>query len=442
MLLRFVVQNLASFKNAVEFNCFPSSKSHSHENHKIECGHATILRLSAIYGANGAGKSNLLESLQLLKGMVESEGLSHFSFSESPAFKFDEDCLVSPSGMAVEFFVDGNVFYYHIEFNTQSVVVEELFLSKKTKDIKLFVRDDKGIFINDDYMDNASSEQFLDALNRLVRPDMFLLSFLGKYYPKEMPLASSAYNWFARALEIITPATIAGFVPHLLDKNPDFEKLVNETIPQMKTGISKLSVKKEVVSEDEIKGSQELQQIAKRAKAQPDMPLAKIDSQNGDTVNYVFENDSLYKKTLVSIHQKPDGSEVEMTMGSESDGTRRLIEYMPLFYAVTKQGGVYIVDEIERSMHPILIKDIMQKLSESNTAKGQLIFTTHESGLLDQNIFRPDEIWFAQKDSEQATQLYPLSDYNIHKTANIENGYLIGRYGGIPFLSNLKDLHW
>ena len=442
MLLRFVIQNLASFKNAVEFNCFPSSKSHSHENHKIECGHATILRLSAIYGANGAGKSNLLESLQLLKGMVESEGLTHFSFSELPAFKFDEECLVSPSGMAVEFFVDGNVFYYHIEFNTQSVVVEELFLSKKTKDIKLFVRDDKGIFINDDYMDNASSEQFLDALNRLVRPDMFLLSFLGKYYPKEMPLASSAYNWFARALEIITPATIAGFVPHLLDKNPDFEKLVNETIPQMKTGISKLSVKKEVVSEDEIKGSQELQQIAKRAKAQPDMPLARIDSQNGDTVNYVFENDSLYKKTLVSIHQKPDGTEVEMTMGSESDGTRRLIEYMPLFYAVTKQGGVYIVDEIERSMHPILIKDIMQKLSESNTAKGQLIFTTHESGLLDQNIFRPDEIWFAQKDSEQATQLYPLSDYNIHKTANIENGYLIGRYGGIPFLSNLKDLHW
>ena len=442
MLLRFVVENLASFKNAVEFNCFPSSKSHSHENHKIECGHATILRLSAIYGANGAGKSNLLESLQLLKGMVESEGLTHFSFSELPAFKFDEECLVSPSGMAVEFFVDGNVFYYHIEFSTQSVVVEELFLSKKTKDIKLFVRDDKGIFINDDYMDNASSEQFLDALNRLVRPDMFLLSFLGKYYPKEMPLASSAYNWFARALEIITPATIAGFVPHLLDKNPDFEKLVNETIPQMKTGISKLSVKKEVVSEDEIKGSQELQQIAKRAKAQPDMPLARIDSQNGDTVNYVFENDSLYKKTLVSIHLKPDGTEVEMTMGAESDGTRRLIEYMPLFYAVTKQGGVYIVDEIERSMHPILIKDIMQKLSESNTAKGQLIFTTHESGLLDQNIFRPDEIWFAQKDSEQATQLYPLSDYNIHKTANIENGYLIGRYGGIPFLSNLKDLHW
>ena len=442
MLLRFIAQNLASFKNAIEFNSFPSSKTHSHENHKIECGHVTVLRLSAIYGANGAGKSNLIECIQLLKGMVESEGLSHFSFSESPAFRFDEECLASPSGMAIEFFSNGNVFYYHIEFNTQKVIVEELFLSKKTKDIKLFARDDKGISINADYMVNASSEQFLDALNRLVRPDMFLLSFLGKYYPKEMPLASSAFSWFTQSLEIFRPDSIAGFVPHLLDKNPDFEKLVNETIPQMKTGISMLAVKKEVVSEDEIKGSPELQQIAKRAKVQPGMPLSKIDSQSGDTVNYVFENNLLYMKTLVSIHQKLDGTEVEMTMGSESDGTRRLIEYMPLFYAVTKQGGVYIVDEIERSMHPILIKDIIQKLSESNTAKGQLVFTTHESGLLDQNIFRPDEIWFAQKDSEQATQLYPLSDYNIHKTANIENGYLNGRYGGIPFLSNLKDLHW
>jgi AAA15 family ATPase/GTPase len=115
---------------------------------------------------------------------------------------------------------------------------------------------------------------------------------------------------------------------------------------------------------------------------------------------------------------------------------------MPLLYAVTRHDAVYIVDEVERSIHPILIKDIINKLSKSTDTKGQLIFTTHESALLDQDIFRPDEIWFAQKDTDQATQLYPLSDFNIHKTANIENGYLNGRYGGIPFLSNLKDLHW
>ena len=94
-----------------------------------------------------------------------------------------------------------------------------------------------------------------------------------------------------------------------------------------------------------------------------------------------------------------------MAIDQESDGTRRLIEYMPLLYAVLKSDKVFVVDEIERSLHPIMIK-------------------------------------FAQKDVDQATQLYPLSDYNVHNTANIENGYLNGRYGGIPFLSNLSDLKW
>ncbi|MDE6340212.1 MAG: ATP-binding protein, partial [Muribaculaceae bacterium] len=147
-------------------------------------------------------------------------------------------------------------------------------------------------------------------------------------------------------------------------------------------------------------------------------------------------------KSLVALHIDKNGNEVPMDLEAESDGTRRLIEYMPLLYSVLKEDSVYIVDEIERSIHPIMIKSIISKISESHDAKGQLIFTTHESCLLDQSIFRPDEIWFAQKDVDQSTQLYPLSDYNIHKTANIENGYLNGRYGGIPFLSNLSDLKW
>ena len=89
-----------------------------------------------------------------------------------------------------------------------------------------------------------------------------------------------------------------------------------------------------------------------------------------------------------------------------------------------------------------MIKELMRSVSESKQARGQLLFSTHESSLLDQSIFRPDEIWFAQKDADSSTKLYPLSDFNIHNTANIENGYLQGRYGGIPFLSNIKDLNW
>ena len=441
MLLRLIAENLTSFKEAVEFNTFPSSKSHSHENHKITCGHATALRMSAIYGANGAGKSNLLQALNLLQTLVKTETLRKIDFYDDPTFKLDSQCSGKPSGLAVEFYYNNNVFYYHVEFTLEEIVLEELLLSKKSKDIPLFTRKRNDISIDSNYIGKGISEQFQDALKRLVRPDMLLLSFLGKYYSSESPLVVDAYQWFMKNLQLVLPDMFHGFVPHMIDTDSDFSELVNRTLPELKTGIDKVIVKKELIAEEDVK-SGKLIQLVKQAKEHPGEPQTTRNRFTDDVVNVIFENGNVYLKTLVAVHRNLYGSEVEMSLHDESDGTRRLIEYMPLLYAIIQKDMVYVVDEIERSIHPIMIKDIVRKLSESTTAKGQLIFTTHESGLLDQNIFRPDEIWFAQKDAEQATQLYPLSDFNIHKTANIENGYLNGRYGGIPFLSNLKDLHW
>lgn len=441
MLLRLIAENLTSFKEAVEFNTFPSSKSHSHENHKITCGHATALRMSAIYGANGAGKSNLLQALNLLQTLVKTETLRKIDFYDDPTFKLDSQCSGKPSGLAVEFYYNNNVFYYHVEFTLEEIVLEELLLSKKSKDIPLFTRKRTDISIDSNYIGKGISEQFQDALKRLVRPDMLLLSFLGKYYSSESPLVVDAYQWFMKNLQLVLPDMFHGFVPHMIDTDSDFSELVNRTLPELKTGIDKVIVKKELIAEEDVK-SGKLIQLVKQAKEHPGEPQTTRNRFTDDVVNVIFEDGNVYLKTLVAVHRNLDGSEVEMSLHDESDGTRRLIEYMPLLYAIIQKDMVYVVDEIERSIHPIMIKDIVRKLSESTKAKGQLIFTTHESGLLDQNIFRPDEIWFAQKDAEQATQLYPLSDFNIHKTANIENGYLNGRYGGIPFLSNLKDLHW
>ena len=271
---------------------------------------------------------------------------------------------------------------------------------------------------------------------------MLLLTFLGKYYPNEIQLATCAYSWFTTNIEIVQPDTLTGIVPHLLDSMPDFSAMVNKTMPELKTGIARLDVKKEVVSENDAKDNPVLLSLIRKATQNPGVPQIFIKQDDANVSNIVCEDDIVYRKTLLPIHVTLNGDSVEMSMNCESDGTRRLIEYMPLFFSIIHTNKVYIVDEIERSMHPIMIKDLIKKLSDSVSAKGQLIFTTHESSLLDQDIFRPDEVWFAQKDVEQATQLYPLSDYNIHKTANIENGYLNGRYGGIPFLSNLNKLLW
>ena len=442
MLLRFVIENVSSFKEAVEFNTFPSSKSHSHGNHKMTCGHVTALRMSAIYGANGAGKSNLLFALRLLKSMVETESLRNISVYESLSFKLDEEYINKPSGLAIEFYHKQKVFYYHVEFDRERVFLEELYLSERTKDVELFKREDSTISMNGNYFAKGFKTQFVEVLDRLVRPDMLLLSFMGKDYSAEMPVVSEVYSWFVEKLEIILPDSTIHVVPHLFDSNIHFSELVNSMMPELKTGIFRVFVRKEELDEENIKGNEELLRLIKQAKLHPGEPQIMKANWVGEISNVVSEEGKVFMKTLVAVHRMEDGKEINMAFANESDGTRRLVDYMPLFYAVTNEDKVYVVDEIDRSIHPILIKSLMERLSHSEKASGQLIFSTHESGLLDQDIFRPDEIWFAQKDAEQATQLYPLSDFNIHKTANIENGYLNGRYGGIPFLSNLKDLHW
>lgn len=442
MFLRFVAENIFSFKDAVEFNTFPSSKSHSHNHHKSACSHATALRLAAIYGANGAGKSNLLAAIDLLRNAVLLGTLDSIRQNGSLAFRFDKDCLDKPSGLAIEFYENKKVFYYHLEFKDHEVMLEELLLSKKTKDVTIFHREGSDIKLNGDMLTKGVNRTFLDALDRLVRSDMLLLSFFGQYYPTEFEVVTEAYSWFVNRLRIVLPDTISGHVPHLLDTFDSFKRLVNATIPELKTGINSLDVEKMVVSEETAKGNPMLLSAIREARKNPGEPQIVEGESPAEISNVVFEGGQVWQKTLLSIHTDIAGNTYTAPISIESDGTRRLIEYMPLFFAITHSDAVYVLDEIERSVHPIMIKSIIHKISAMENAAGQIIFTTHESGLLDQDIFRPDEIWFAQKDSEQATKLYPLSDYNIHRTANIENGYLAGRYGGIPFLSNLKDLHW
>ena len=147
-------------------------------------------------------------------------------------------------------------------------------------------------------------------------------------------------------------------------------------------------------------------------------------------------------KQLKTEHENKEGETIQFDLSEESDGSRRLIDYLPFLILTLAGDNTFIIDEIERSIHPLLIKEIVEKFSTDNTTKGQIIFTTHESNLLDQQIFRQDEIWFVEKDSSGSSDLYSLCEFKEHNTKDIRKGYLNGRYGSIPFLANLKDLNW
>lgn len=442
MLLRFVVKNLYSFKNETEFNLFPSSRATHHLHHKIKCGHAEALRFSAIYGANGAGKSNLIKALTDLRSFV-SRGSIIGNLFQYYKFQLAKECINEPVSMAIEFSFESTVFYYSVEFETDRVNYESLSVSEGEKDKLVFERKSNGtqtISFGKEYMKNKKNVFFSNVLEeKLLNKESLLLSFMAVNYPDEIKEIKEAYSWFIDKLVIVQSDGLKGLtIAHFLDVNADMMKLLQDLLPGMKTGISSLSIVPTVMEEDKIP-----QDWVKELKATPG--TARVIPSNYDsriTASIIYENGRIVLKELQPFHQLSDGSTVKMPINFESDGTIRLIEYTPVIYLVLNQDCTVLIDEVERSLHPILIKEIITKLSESETAKGQLVFTTHESCLLDQDILRPDEIWFAQKDQDQATQFYPLSDFNIHKTANIENGYLNGRYGGIPFLSNLKDLHW
>lgn len=442
MLLRFVVKNLYSFKEETEFNLFPSSKATHHLHHKVHCGEVDAMRLTAIYGANGAGKSNLIKALQDLKTFV-STGNIRSSVFQSYKFQFSKNNLSEPVSMAIEFCTGGVNYYYSIEMDTGLISYESLSISQKSRDILVFERKSNGtqtIHFGDGYSANKSNNLFSSVLqDKLLGKEALLLSFMATNYAEEIPDITNAYKWFVNDLIVLNPKYLKNLaLAYLFSRNPEMNSLLQDVLSGTKTGITSVEVETRVVEENQLDSG-----FVKGLKDTPGVPRILQNSLD-DRINnsIVYENGQIVYMEIQPRHQLSDGTDIKMPINFESDGTIRLIEYIPLLYLVLTKDCVVVIDEIERSLHPILIKEIITKISESLTAKGQLIFTTHESCLLDQEILRPDEIWFAQKDTEQASQFYPLSDFNIHKTANIENGYLNGRYGGIPFLSNLNDLHW
>lgn len=445
MLIRFVAKNIYSFKEETEYNLFPN-KTQRLIHHKVTKNNIDVLRLSTIYGANGSGKSNLIKSISLLETMIEKGKI--INETEDIKFKLSNINNEIPISLGIEFYAKSKVFYYSITFDNGIILNEYLAESKKDTDVLIFERNNENgiqtITFFEGYSDTDKNKLFVDVLaEKLLQKNELLLSFLNSKYKDEFEDINTVYNWFDITLVIINPDAKPGGIAHALDTNSGLKDFADEFISNLNTGISKINVEKRKF--EEFAGNtdkKKLKNIIDDLKKEPNSLSTLTHSETGEEATLVLENDELFVKRLVTSHLNDKGDEVEFSIGIESDGTKRLIDYIPAINGIINQESVYLIDEIERSIHPITIKEIITKISLDKMAKGQLIFTTHESCLLDQEILRPDEIWFAQKDIDGSSKLYSLSDFNIHNTANIENGYLNGRYGGIPFLSNLKDLNW
>lgn len=447
MLIRFVIKNVFSFGEQKEFNTLPNNRLKTLEHHRYDYEGFGLLKMSALYGANGAGKSNLIKAMYLLQSLVVS-GQVPYRFQDN-LFKFNTD-PEEQQLLAVEFFQGGSPFYYGLALHQGRIVTEELYRSGlgREKDSLLFERrtDELGqsslIFKEEFERDEKSQVLKSILLEEFVKAEEPVFKLLAKRDNKYLTEVKQAFNWFSETLQILSPKSKVVGLAHWIETEPDFKTYAQDLMCSMNIGIESLVTQK--VEMDEFFGKDnenELMEL-KRKVEKTEMKMLELEARSGEEILVVKENGKFWVKTLKINHKGKDDSVAQFDLKEESDGTLRLLDFVPAFMDIITDKRVYMIDEIERSIHPLLIKELVRKFSHDSESKGQLIFTTHESNLLDQELFRQDEIWFVEKNKDGASDLYSLSDFKEHKTIDIRKGYLSGRYGSIPFLGNLKDLNW
>jgi uncharacterized protein len=446
MLVRFVVDNVYSFGEEREFNMLPQPRLRTLEHHKYNVGGLDLVKLGAIYGSNGAGKSNLVKAIALLQEIVVGKTIPHKM--EKHRFRLRNAQLHPRQLLAVQFIEAGIPLYYGLEIIDSVVTCEELYLSGlgKKEDQLIFERksDTEGkpfLRFKEKFEADPESKVLKQViLKNLMKPNQTILKLLGELDSTFLPEVQTAINWFEKSLFVITPEMKPTALAQLIDENPGFKKYAEGILKAFDLGITGIHIEKQAVKEDPT-NSRVFEELAQEIEDSPKKMIATLSRESGYVV-LKREGDHIVSKQVKLRHASNQEEDQFFELGEESDGTNRLLDFIPLLADLIWNRKVIVIDEIERSLHPNMIKEIVTKFSMDKSSQGQLVFTTHESGLLDQGILRQDEIWFAEKDERGYTELYPLSDYKEHNTIDIRKGYLQGRYGSVPFLGDFRDFNW
>jgi AAA15 family ATPase/GTPase len=435
-----------SFKEETEFNMLPSggNGSRSLKNHikKTNSG-VEVLKTAAIYGANAAGKSNLIKAISFLKSIVVDE--VELLIPQSKRFRLDKGYLEKSTTFRVEYEYKNIHFDYAVEIFKGKIIEEWLYKIdsvSKNKDRLLYSRKDKEVVFGD-YFTNKDVEFVTKLLKKQLKDTQTVLNACYGNFDEDTILDTILMS-FVNTHTIYPNSINVEFSKSVLlgQRKLDF---ANKILTESNTGIEKIVLKKIKANDffgldDEdlkINFIDKLENLIEKS--------SSIDKKNALVFPYRNEYYSLIKEEndyfVFTLCTKHTNSDLVFDFNEESDGTNRLFELSPAFEELmNKDDIVYIIDELERSMHPLLAKELLRMYSLNSNSKSQLIFTTHESHLLDDSLLRRDEIWFTEKKSDGSTDFYPLSNFNPRGDKVLERGYLEGRYGGIPFLGDFSKL--
>jgi AAA15 family ATPase/GTPase len=438
MLIKFTAENFLSFYEETEFNML-TGEVRRLPDHVYSLPKVDVLKSAVIYGANGAGKSNLIIAIDALRTVV-TEGRLDFLTSET-CFRM-KDTLSKPSKLEIEFIVDDVGYAYGLCFFEDRITEEWLFVlnyGKKNDELvfeRALVEGKESIKMSPKYSKNQKDRLLIQVYEEdLLEEDV---PFLFMVKDKKFMEISNAFKWFNQGMQIVFPKMQYSGLVYSFINDQKFKAFTNHMISQLSTGIQEIDILS--IDFDQFFGEDNLSEKERVLKIIRSGEQERIGDRR-EAIALMEDGKPVVKKA-VSYHTNDKGEKVRFELSEESDGTRRLIDFIPLLYMLDYYPVTIIIDEIDQSLHPALLKEFVSFVQNNKAKKGQLIITTHESNLLDLDLFRQDEIWFAEKNEIGASHFYPLSDYNVRPDLDIRKGYLSGRFGAIPFLASLKDLNW
>lgn len=440
MLINFSVENFRSFGAEQTLNLIASGKLQGHEDHQvpIDATGKNVLRTGIVYGANAAGKSNLVRAIFFAQSLIMGIGQPRqIALNE---FRFRKE--KKPSSFEFRFLADRQIFVYGFCIDQKSVVEEWLVAtSHKHREVDVFSRNKQEITIGKLSSFGAEAETSKKALEAFLvlkpRPNQLLLNKIV-----ELPgssrgsLLDKVAWWFSDCLSVVQPRSDYQPLIEFLGSEPAFRKFAADFLDNIGTGVSGLDIEEQEIPSEKL--PKELIDELQASEGQqptlfPGTSSVSLQLHPKDPTKIVRRN--LTAKHMVS------GTDWSIPFQQESDGTQRCLNLLPALYHLSTGCKVFVIDELDRSLHPHVSYALLKFFIETCPgACQQMIVTTHETHLLDQDLLRRDEIWFVEKDRKQQTRLYSLADLNVRNDVRLEKGYLHGRFGGIPFIGDPKKL--
>ncbi|MDP8246732.1 MAG: ATP/GTP-binding protein [Candidatus Tritonobacter lacicola] len=427
MIIKFTVENWMSFREPATFSMIASrERQHGERLAKVKKYQMRLLPVAAVYGGNASGKTNFFKAINFVRNLVV-KGTQPDGVIPIQPFRLDSRCASQPSRFSFQILIDETIYEFSFTATLKKIMEEKLVCISSTSERVLYHRKNgKPVF------DNAlEGQQFLQFAFQGTRDNQL---FLTNSVTQKVEHFKPVYDWFKNTIVLIAPDARFGPFEQFFQEEHPLYPAMNDTLAQLDTGITHLGG-------DEINFENLAIPDSIKEKLQEDMPegdtVQALAGPGNDRFIITRKDGKLIAQKLVTYHKDKDGKAIKFEMRHESDGSQRAIDLVPAFLDLAARGPsrVYIIDEIDRSLHSLLTRRLIQAFLNScnKESRSQLLFTTHDVLLMDQKLLRRDEMWVTERDREGSSTLFSFSEFkDVRYDKDIRKSYLQGRMGGVP----------